>query len=162
MIVGNDLQINITSVGSGSTPYDDWVTANGVVGGPGDDEEPDGLDNLLEFGFGTDPQTSDNAELVADGSVNGTPIAQSSGGGGGVSFDLLFVRRKDHTDPGSVSYTVRFSGDLATFFDSSVDPTFVANSTDDTDYEVVSIPYPALLPNGQKARFAQIVVEQEP
>lgn len=156
--------IYVTGISSGGapSPYDSWESANSLVGGPGVDEEGDGLVNLLEFGFGTDPNVFDNASLNPDGSVNGTPIAQASGGGGGVTFDYVFVRRDDHGTSGSVSYTVQFSGDLVTFHNSGVAPTFVADSTDDPAYEVVSIPYPAVLPDLKKARFARVLVEQVP
>ena len=35
--------------------YDDWVTANGVVGGENDDDDNDGLTNHEEYAFGLDP-----------------------------------------------------------------------------------------------------------
>ena len=132
------------------------------MGGPAVDEEGDSLVNLLEFGFGTDPNVLDNASLNPDGSVNGTPIAQASGGGGGVTFDYIFVRRDDHGTSGSASYTVQFSGDLVAFHNSTAPPTFVEDSTDDAAYEVVSIPYPVMLPDGKKARFARMLVELVP
>ncbi|HVJ45462.1 MAG TPA: matrixin family metalloprotease, partial [Luteolibacter sp.] len=38
-----------------STNYDQWDVANTVPGGPGDDPDGDGLDNIIEFMFGLDP-----------------------------------------------------------------------------------------------------------
>lgn len=153
------------TVSVGSTTYDVWADDNGLTGPDAldtADVESDSLVNLLEFGFGTDPNVIDNAPLVPDGSVNGTPILQSSGGEDGVAFDVLFVRRDDHGTPGSATYTVQFSSDLGTFYDSSVTPTFVADSSVDSDYEVVSVPYPFILPNGKKARFFRMNVELVP
>lgn len=147
------------------TPYNSWGAANGLSGGEfafDADSEADGLVQLLEFGFGTDPNVGDNAPLVADGTVNGTPVVQLAGGAGGVTFDLLFVRRDDHGTPGSVNYTVQFSGDLVQFHDSTVTPAFVVDSTDDPAYEVVSVPYPALLPDGKKASYARVRVDVVP
>lgn len=160
-IVGNDLVINITSVGSATTPYDDWADdfPGFVDTDPSDNPDGDSLVNLLEFGFGTDPTVSDAVSLNPDGSVNGLPIPVASGGGGGVTFDYVFVRREDHGTPGSVTYTPQFSSDLVTFHDSSAIPTKIADSTDDPAYDIVSVPYPATLPDGKKARFARLKVD---
>jgi hypothetical protein len=51
---------------------------------------------------------------------------------------------------------------LVTFYDSMAIPTVEVDSTDDAAYEVVSVPYPFLLPNGKKARFARVLVEITP
>ena len=48
------------------------------------------------------------------------------------------------------------------FYDSVTIPSFVTDSTDDPVYEVVKVPYPADLPNGQKARFGRIKVAVTP
>ncbi len=160
-------QIALTS--TGLTIYDSWASSKGLTGGnalsTADVENMgagDGLVNILEFGFGTDPNLVDNGPLAIDGSVNGVPIVQVVGSGEGASFNFVFVRRDDFGTPGSATYTVQFSSDLSTFYDSSETPTFVADSSADSDYEVVSVPYPAMLPNDQKARFARIKVELAP
>ena len=93
---------------------------------------------------------------------NGPPISRATGGPAGVDFDFVFVRRDDHGSAGSVTYTAQFSHDLVTFFNSTTTPTFVADSTDDPAYEVVSVPYPFFLPNGRKPRFARILVQATP
>ncbi|MDA7888712.1 hypothetical protein N9A86_04970 [Akkermansiaceae bacterium] len=146
-----------------------WRIANGFHPGdgstPGDgdleDRESDGLGNLLEFAFGTDPNVMDNASLALTGSVNGTPVIDLSFGGG-VNFDAVFTRRDDHGQPGSVSYTVQFSSDLATFHDSTEIPIFVADSSDDPDYEIVRVPYPFFTPDGKKARYFRVKVTLVP
>lgn len=156
--------VTVTTGGAASA-YDTWASDNGLTGGDAldtADVESDGLVNLLEFGFGTDPNVADNSPLVADGSANGTPIIQQSGGGEGVTFDALFVRRDDYDTSGSATYTAQFSSDLLTFYDSTATPTFVADSTADPDYEVVSVPYPATLPDGKKARFFRLKVDLVP
>ena len=167
----NSLGANVVAVsvspggGGGGSAYDIWAAANGLVGGdalPTADVEPDTLNNLLEFGFGTNPNVSDPGSLVADGSVNGQPIVQISSGPGGDTIEFFFVRRDDHGASGSLTYTVQFSGDLVTWFDSSTAPTFVADSSDDPDYEVVSVPYPALLPDGKEGRLARVVLTEVP
>ena len=138
------------------------MLATGATNDPDANDDPDSFVNLLEFGFGTDPLVSDSTPLVADGSKNGAPIVQASGGGGGVTFEALFVRRDDYDTSGSATYTAQFSSDLVTFYDSSATPVFVADSTVDPDYEVVSVPYPATLPDGKKARFFRMKVDLVP
>ncbi|MGJ8724477.1 MAG: beta strand repeat-containing protein [Roseibacillus sp.] len=149
-----------------ATIYGTWASDNGLTAANNTttaDPDSDGLNNLLEFGFGTDPLVSDSADLVNDGSVNGLPILEFSGSGAGVTFDALFVRRDDHSTSGSLTYTVQFSADLVTFEDSTVTPTLVADSSDDSDYDVVSVPFPGLLPgSGQKPRFFRVKVELVP
>lgn len=147
-----------------SSPYDTWAdgflpTDVSDTNGNGDG---DSLINLLEFGFGTDPTLSDAVPLNPDGSVNGVPIPVASGGGGGVTFDYLFVRRDDHGTSGSVTYTPQFSSDLTTFYDSSATPDLVADSTNDPAYEIVKVPYPVTLPDGKEARFARMKVDEVP
>ncbi len=151
------------------TTIDQWRFDNfgtgenaGSAANLSDASDTDTLVNLLEFAFGTDPNVADNAPLNPDGSVNGTPTTVASGGAGGVTFDALFVRRDDHGTHGSVTYLVEFSSDLVTFFPSTATPTLVVDSTDDPDYEVVSVPYPFLLPNGEKALFYRVRVELVP
>ncbi|YCM46368.1 cadherin-like domain-containing protein [Verrucomicrobiaceae bacterium 227] len=124
--------------------------------------DSDGLHNLLEFAFGTDPNTPDHADLVIDGSVNGIPIVNADYSGGTVEFNALFTRRDDHGAQGSVTYTPQFSSDLMTWADSEASPTLVADSTDDATYEVVSVPYPFFLPDGKKARYFRVAVTLVP
>ena len=57
-------------------------------------------------------------------------------------MEFYFVRRDDHGTSGSVSYTVQFSNDLTTFTNSTATPTFVADSSVDSDYGIVKVPYP--------------------
>jgi hypothetical protein len=121
------------------------------------DPDSDGLSSLREFAFGTDPTVSSRSALATDGSAHGQPkVAASSG----TDMELFFVRRKDHGTSGSVTYTVEFSGDLAFFFANTVEPSFVANSIIDEDYEIVKVPFPAELPDTKG--FGRIVIEPTP
>jgi hypothetical protein len=125
------------------------------------DPDLDGWNNRMEFAFGTDPTSSQMGALAVDGSAHGAPIPRSSDGGN--TFDLVFVRRDDHGSSGSVAYTVQFSGNLVSFYDSAMIPSFVANSAVDAGYEVVKVPYPTtLLPDGKKATFGRIVITSVP
>ncbi|MEJ6634228.1 MAG: cadherin-like domain-containing protein [Akkermansiaceae bacterium] len=124
--------------------------------------DSDGLTNLLEFAFGTDPNDADQANLVIDGSVNGVPIVNTDFSGAGVAFDAVFVRRDDFGASGSLNYTPQFSSDLATWENSTTTPTLVADSTDDSAYEVVSVPYPFFTSDGKKARFFRVLITLVP
>ncbi len=50
LIDGFDLLVPLPSASN----YDQWATLNAVPGGPGDDPDSDGLDNIIEFMFGLD------------------------------------------------------------------------------------------------------------
>jgi len=177
--VSNDIVITVVSArystwSSNGTDTETATFANpslfvGSDTTPSSNPDGDNMNNLLEFAFGTDPTVNDSGSLVADGSVNGLPIPLSSDGG--ITFDLLFVRRDDHATPGSLTYTPQFSSDLVTYYDSASipvalltpTPTLVADSTDDPDYEVVKVPFPTGdLPDGEKARFGRIDVTETP
>lgn len=146
-----------------SVIYTTWL--DGPFSGPfnetdlTDNGDGDSNNNLMEFAFGTDPTIADGDSLLMDGSVNGQPVAEK---GAGDVMEFYFVRRDDHGTSGSLSYTVEFSSDLGTFYTNSVTPSFVADSTDDSAYEVAKVPYPATLPNGETAKFGRIQVELVP
>jgi len=146
------------------TPYKIWAGGEFnntfLDNDPSNNPDGDSMNNLLEFAFGTDPTLSDSGSLVVDGSVNGQPRLISSDGGN--TFDFLYVRRNDHGTSGSLTYTPQFSNDLVTYYDSSDSPTLVIDSTDDADYEVVKVPYPATLPDGKEARFARMKIDETP
>ena len=141
----------------GTTPETGTLTFTAIVADEGTDGDGDSLSDFLERAFGTDPGVSDNADLAIDGSVNGRPIINVDFSGG-LTFEAVFVRRDDHGVPGSLNYTVEFSGDLVTWEASTDPPTILADSTDDPDYEVVSVPYPFFV-DGKKARFFRVRVE---
>jgi hypothetical protein len=66
----------------------------------------------------------------------------------------VFARRKDFAAAG-LTYTVEFSGDLATWMDSTSTPSVLA---DDGTIQVVSVPYPFFV-NGKKATFFRVKVQ---
>jgi uncharacterized repeat protein (TIGR02543 family) len=130
----------------------DWTDQ--TLAGDAADADGDGLRNLLEYAFGTNPTVHDSRTLATDGSVNGLPVPVDAGGG---VFEYYFVRRKDHGTPGSVSCTVHFSSDLTSFTDNVVTPAFVANSSvDPTNYEVVKVTFPGGF------RFGRLQIEAVP
>jgi len=127
---------------------------------PSSNPDGDSMNNLQEFAFGTDPTVNDSVSLVADGSVNGLPVTVSNDGG--VTFEFIFLRRKDHGAAGSLTYTPQFSSDLVAYYNSEALPTLVPNSDGGADYEVVTVPYLGILPNGKEARFARVKVGEAP
>lgn len=147
---------------SPSSVYDTWVIGAGLTSGNdgiNDDGETDGLVNLLEFAFGTDPKANDNNPLVVtDGSTftPGTQIVQISAPFTPANVTAQFVRRIDAAAAG-LTYIPEFSADLATWETDSSNsaPTVVSTQG---DYQVVSVPYLVFLSNGQKASFFRIRV----
>lgn len=162
------LLLDVDFIPNGVTP----ATATVSVGDGGEDgsvavtgtltfteaSDTDSLDTLLEYAFGTDPNANDDGPLALDGSVNGTPIINTDFSGPGVEFSGVFVRRDDHGSSGSVTYIPEFSADLVTWEASTDIPAFVADSTDNPDYEVVSVAYPFFVSDGRKARFFRVRV----
>lgn len=158
-----------------SSPFDTW--ADGTFAGgtltdktPTGDDDSDGLSNLLEFAFGTDPTVSDAGSLTWDGTnfTPGSPVVDVDYPiGGGVDFTARFIRRTDHGVSGSAAYAWQFSSDLSDW-EASDDapapdwfgaPTVLAT---DGDYQLVEVPYPFFLDNGKKARFFRVVVSLVP
>ncbi len=124
--------------------------------------DSDGLNNLLEFAFGTDPNAVDPAGLAIDGSSNGTPIVDVDSSGAIVEINGVFTRRDDHGSPGSVEYIPQFSSDLENWVDGSDEPTLVTDSSEDAAYEVVEVPFPVLLADGKEPRYFRVVVNPVP
>jgi autotransporter-associated beta strand protein len=167
-----ELWLAYTGTG-GSTPYDAWAATflpGNDVSNPAGDNDNDGLSNLLEFAFGTNPTVSDAGALTWDGTnfTAGSPVVKVGfPGGGGVDFTARFIRRKDHGDSGSAAYAWQFSSDLSDW-EASDDapapgwleaPTVLAT---DGDYELVEVPYPFFLDSGKKASFFRVGVDLVP
>jgi hypothetical protein len=149
------------------TPVIPWLVANGLPYNTNmqEDADHDGILNLLEYAFGTNPTASSTGQLQYTGSfpggatitATGQPAMafESSDTGGG--FRALFMRRVDYATA-KLAYTVEFSSDLSTWTASSVVPVVLA--TDGT-YQIVSVPYPAFV-GGKEARFFRVGVASTP
>ncbi|MFO1481863.1 MAG: ELWxxDGT repeat protein [Verrucomicrobiaceae bacterium] len=144
--------------------YTNWGASAGLNASnnaPAQDADLDGINNLLEFAFGLNPTSNDAGFVtITNGTLSqrGTPVPRVEAQQFGVNYQAAFCRSNDATSAG-YSYTVQFSGDLITWFDSTATPTVQAS---DGGAQAVTVPYPFLLPNRQKARFFRVVVSPPP
>ena len=163
-------ELDLTVVNTGSddfAPYatdglpDTWQVQyfgeSSNLGGSNMDFDNDGVINLLEFAYGTDPSQASGGSVQWSGSsliTAGSPIPYVfQGGTGTFSYRAAFSRRKDYSLHG-LTYTVEFSADLNTWKASSVAPTILA---DDGMVQVVYVPYLVFV-NGKKATFFRVGV----
>jgi hypothetical protein len=129
------------------------------------DFDHDGVLNLFEFAFGTDPTVRGGGPLQYNGTLagggtigaTGQPITVFEPTALGIDYRALFVRRVDHVAAG-LTYSPQFSADLQTWVPSAVVPTVLA---DDGTNQIVSVPYPPFV-GGKKARFFRISVTIAP
>ncbi|MCX6839613.1 MAG: hypothetical protein NTX35_17650, partial [Verrucomicrobia bacterium] len=148
--------------------YEQWASTNNVS--PTlmtDDDDTDGVPNLLEFAFGTNPQSGSSGPpqlaysgtFAGGGSITGRgqPDVDFESVTNGVDYRALFVRRKDHAAAG-LSYRVEFSTNMTTWQTTSMPPTVLA---DDGVYQVVSVPYMSFI-QGRKVTFFRVQVTLTP
>lgn len=154
-VTGSKNPYDITLSGTAQSVYEAWAMSNGLS------TDPDVLNgrNLRAFAFGHPPAARPELRyvgtLAGGGSLAtpGIPVTKVEGS----EFRALFVRRKDHGVAGLI-YAPRFSANLTIWHDSAVAPVVLA---DDGLYEVVSVPYPALV-GGEPARFFQLTLTLAP
>jgi len=167
----DELALTVANTGSDDfAPYaadglpDTWQVQyfgeSSTRGGPTVDFDNDGVVNLLEFAYGTDPSQASGGSVQWSGSsliTAGSPIPYvSQGATGTFSYRAAFSRRKDYSLHG-LSYTVEFSADLITWKASSAAPTILA---DDGTVQVVYVPYLVFV-NGRKATFFRVGVQTQ-
>ncbi|MGB0327066.1 MAG: lamin tail domain-containing protein [Akkermansiaceae bacterium] len=91
---------SFTSGGSPGTdeasPYTTWAALNGLSGNPEDDQDSDGISNLMEFALLGNPQIPGDAIL---------PVVSIEGGFLTLTYDRLAL-------PQGLSFSVEFSNDL--------------------------------------------------
>ena len=124
------------------------------------DTDNDGLVELLEFAFGTNPNVNAAGELTVNEAggtfTNGTPVAH-------VAFSPLavkarFIRHVDYAGAG-ISYTAQFSNDLVTWQDlAGSSAVRISGTSQAGDYEAVELDYPLFSADGKKNRFFRIRV----
>lgn len=147
--------------------FDAWANepfANAFVDTlPSSNPDSDGLSNLLEFAFGTDPTVSNGSSIgYGSGVTPGLPVAvPQSITSTTVDFRAVFARRKEWAAAG-LTYTVQFSPDLTEWVDSAETPTLLESGNGDID--AVYVPYPLAIPtsNGyEKAQFFRLSISQD-
>ena len=160
---------DIALTGTGLTPYQAAQQAAGInpTANPTGDDDSDGISNVMEIAFGTNPGAGGSGTGVlqytggfAGGGViinNGQPITAQEPAPNTVDVRAIFVRRKDASTLG-ITYTVQFSANLTTWQSSTVTPTVLA---DDGTYQVVSVPYPFFI-GTKKARFFHVIIDLTP
>ncbi|NQX01225.1 autotransporter-associated beta strand repeat-containing protein [bacterium] len=86
------------SVSEGGSAYDAWASLNSVTQGATGDDENDGIQNLLEFALGGDPQASDMNKLPTQ-SVTAT--------------DFIFTFNRMDASKAEVALTFEYGSDLS-------------------------------------------------
>ena len=147
------LVVNASTPTSGYYAWSYFAT----VGAPENNFDSDGLTNLLEYAFDTNPTVAQGNVISVSGSTvtRGAPTLRMTNTPGDVDFRVLFGRRTDAT---GLVYTVQFSGDMTTWVNSSAVPTILAT---DGAVQAVTVPYPFFVA-GKKARFFRVVVTLAP
>ena len=143
------------SVGSGSTPFQAWMSEKGVLANANPEQSPhgDGVTNLSKFAFNMDPQHSDCRSLKPGGGATaGLPGSSNVGG----KLRIEFLRRKASTQPG-ITYTPQFGSSPGALSDFTGTETSV--DTLDSTWERVVVEDPAPAAN---ARFGRLKVELIP
>ena len=150
------------------TLYDIW--ANGTFANAFTDKAPtsnpdgDGLTNLQEYAFGTDPTVSSAGPITyADNVLTGygpPEVSNFAGGPNGVDYRMVFCRRKNPASLG-LTYTAEFSVDFTTWSPNAVTPTLLGTDAAGV-MEVVSVPYPFFIITArgvEKPTFSHVKVE---
>lgn len=128
---------------------------------PGDDQDLDGLSNLLEFAFGTDPTIPTPGLLAYSGGTviaPGQPLIVDEAG----NFHAVFARRKDYVAAG-LTYTPQFSADLSP--DWTTSSSIPGPEATNGIIDAVKIPFPATVPTpggDKEARFFRVGVTLSP
>jgi len=147
--------------GTGPLTFGQWrqthfsgaQNANEEISGPDADYDSDGLGNLLEYAFGTDPQVPQTTPAAAFGGIvaaRGEPSLKQSAG----AYTVVYARRKGHTLAG-LAIRPKFSVNLSSWEDALEEPTLLAS---DGEIEIMSVPFPA----GGERRYFRVEVSQTP
>lgn len=134
-------------------PWLAWLAFHGITSGAAGDEDGDGVANLLEFAFSTHPRSGVQSNSANSGSTiisRGLPsIVPVPGGFRGLYTFLL-------QQPAGLAYTPQFSHDLQTWYNHTGSTAFAGI---DAEVNLISVPFPATLPNGHPPRFFRVRVE---
>ena len=115
---------------TGPSDYDSWAAANGLAGGPDDDDDHDGRPNRFEYAFGLDPKTGGSSNPYLH------PLDPATG-------TITYTRRKVSLT--GLSFTVLTSTDLTNWTaDGGAAQSVIGSSGDiETVQVTLSAPSPA-------------------
>jgi hypothetical protein len=123
------------------------------------DADADGLPNILEFAFGTDPDVPGRGRLsgLQDGlPISGEPaVVRKTGTQGMVA---RYSRYADRANSG-IEYFPQFSADLQVWETRVLGQESLGISG---NYELMEVPFPATLTTGEPPRFFRVKVEVKP
>jgi autotransporter-associated beta strand protein len=154
------------TIGPAPSAYQGWSVGNGLSDADAlttADPESDGLSNLLEFAFGTDPTVSNGSSIAyGNGVTPGLPLpVLESITSESVDFRAVFAWRKEWAAAG-LTYTVQFSADLSEWVDSAETPTLLESGSGDIDAVYVDFPLIIQTTTGfEKAQFFRLSVSQD-
>lgn len=139
--------------------YAAWLTANTMTGTSSvrdADYDGDGVKNLVEFAFGSDPKLGTSQFLTLSGNTItsvGLPSITTTGTGDQTRLRVQFLRRLNDS---TISYLVQFSDDLVNWTNAANAPSVIgSNST----FEAVSVDDSVVLP-AKTLRFGRVRVTQ--
>ncbi|MEO0018267.1 MAG: hypothetical protein RLZZ522_1550, partial [Verrucomicrobiota bacterium] len=127
------------------------------ISNPTADTDDDGFNDLMEYGFGTDPASgASNSITYAAGVVSapGQPVVTIPTPS---EFNAVFGRRKNYLSAG-LTYTVQFSASLGVWVDSTAIQSVVATGA---EIDAVSVPFPATIATGngdEQPKFFRVKV----
>lgn len=142
-----------------SDSYANWLAANSMSGADSvrnADYDNDGSKNLIEFACGSNPRSPVVQAVQHSGGTitqTGLPVVSTVGSGDQQHLRIEFVRRLN--DP-SLTYTVEFSDDLASWTSAANAPVVVATST---SFEIVAVEDVVTIP-AKTRRHARVRVTQ--
>jgi hypothetical protein len=141
-----------------NTPFGYWAEDMNLTGAgatPLADIDFDGIVNLVEFAFRTDPRAVD-APLAAGTGTAGLPIVRLVNGPGGSRLELEYVRRK-LTSSSGLTYFPEFASEAGQWEQATAAPTITSL---DANWERVIVQDAAGI--GASKRFAHVRVTSEP
>jgi len=151
--------INVTR----RTAYQDWAFGLGLDGvglDPNGDFDGDGVKNVQEWAFATNPASGTGAAIRVNGAViqaHGSPTALTVPDGLGESPTSRFSDARKDAESVGLTYEVEFAAALPDWTLSTVTPTVIAM---DSEIEAVTIPFPPIVTNPAKGYFRVRVTGQ--
>ena len=138
------------------TPYQDWAFGLGLSGAgldPNGDLDGDGVKNIHEWAFGTNPSSGAGGAIRVNAGMllthGGPTVLAVPDGSGGTSYFAVFGRRKNAASVG-LTYAVEFSDALSGWNVSNVIPAVIAQ---DSEIEAVTVPFPPIVTDPPEAFF---------